>query len=227
MGGAMPRIADPERALTLIYVPRDLRSALEALWRLDDRLAPLGVGRGGNPAVDQIKLAWWRDALKALDHGPPPGEPLLQNIAQHLLPRGVSGAELAVIVDGWEALGAAELDDRACFEAHARDRGGRLFTLAARVLAGEAPPEVQIAGEMWAAWDISGAGQFPPQAAIAGSIAAERDRVLGTYRWPPALRPLGMLAVLARREMHAPHLFHRAGSPGRLLRMLLHWMTGR
>jgi hypothetical protein len=66
MGGAMPRIADPERALTLIYVPRDLRSALEALWRLDDRLAPLGVGRGGNPAVDQIKLAWRGTMIKRL-----------------------------------------------------------------------------------------------------------------------------------------------------------------
>lgn len=223
----MTRIADPERALALVHAPRDRRPALEALWRLDERLTPLGLGASGNPAIDQIKLAWWREALLALDLRPPPGEPLLQDMAAHLLPCGVSGAELAAIVDGWEALGAAELAEEARIAAHARNRGGRLFTLAARVLAGEAPPEVALAGEMWAAWDIAGGGRFPARAAIAASIAADRDAALGRYRWPPALRPLGILAILARRELHAPHARHRPGSPGRILRMWLHRVTGR
>ena len=213
---------DPERRLALAYVPAGRRAALEALWRLDVTLGSV-LATGSDPMISQIRLAWWREALEQLDRGPPPAEPVLEAAARHLLPAGISGADLAMIEEGWAVLLAPGRLDPAELDLYAESRGGRLFAWSARLLGAEAelPPG---AGQMWALADVARRSGNPAEARAA--LRAARNRAVRT-KWPLPLRPLGMLAALARRDAERGLPLEGQGSPTRILRMVRHRLTGR
>jgi len=212
---------DPDRILALSYVPARVRPALAALWALDAALGAVLAG-GREPMLSRIKLVWWRDALEALDRAPAPGEPILQALARDVLPRGVAGAEMAAMEEAWslllepEPLGPAEL------ERYAAGRGGRLFALSARLL-GAGHPDAERAGRVWALGDLA----RHSNAADAGAALDALHAVSPVARLPRALRPLGMLAALARRDAEPERpRWEPQGSPGRMWRMLRHRLTG-
>src|SRR5688572_20804059 len=97
---------DPEVRLALAYVPAARRPALEALWRLDAAFGAVLI-TGREPMISRIRLAWWRESLERLDREPPPAEPVLQAVALHLLPAGLTGAGLAEMEAGWAVLAEA------------------------------------------------------------------------------------------------------------------------
>lgn len=218
-------VMDPERALALAYAPARLRPALAALWRLDERLGEI-VAATREPMVGAIRLAWWREALEALDRAPPPSEPLLVEIADALLPAGISGAQLAEIEAGWAALLTGDPPDEEAIATYGRLRGRQLFGLAARLLAGGTSDEATVAGEGWALADLGARLGDPHAAAVAKAEAVECLEQLKDFRWPLPLRPLGMLAVLARHDA-ASGRPRRQGSPRRVARALWHRLTGR
>jgi 15-cis-phytoene synthase len=218
-------VADPERALVLAYAPARARAALAALWRLDERLGGV-VAAAREPMIGAIRLAWWREALEALDHAPPPPEPLLVEIAATLLPEGISGKALAEIEAGWAALLQSDPPDDDAIENHGRLRGWPLFFLAARLLAGAGCEQAGRAGEGWALADLGSRLSDPAAAARANARAAAVLRELTGFRWPAALRPLGALAMLARQDATSPQA-RRQGSPARLARIMFHRLTGR
>ena len=214
-------VVDPERALAIVHAPAGCRPALTALFALDERLAGI-VAATTEPTIGLIRLAWWRESLERLDRETPPAEPLLQALAA-LLPLGLTGAGLSEIEDGWAALLDGDMDDEALAR-HARQRGGCLFTLAARIL-GDGTIPVAAAGQGWALADLGHRHSAPDVQARARSAAAAILDALPIETWPKALRPLGMLAVLARKDaVPGPR---RQGSPKRLLRMLAMRLTGR
>ena len=212
---------DPDRRLALAYAPAAARPALDALWRLDVTLgAVLATGR--EPMVSRIRLAWWREALERLDRAPPPPEPVLEGVARYLLPAGIAGAELAAMEPGWTAITDPGRLPREALDTYAEARGATLFRLSARLLGGE-DFDLIAAGELWALADLARRSADPADRAAALDSARRRH---GPKSWPKRLRPLGMLAVLADRDLKRaspePH-----GAPGRVLRMLRHRLTGR
>ncbi|MEA3014123.1 MAG: hypothetical protein QOD42_2668 [Sphingomonadales bacterium] len=208
---------DPDRQLALAYVPARVRPALEALWRLDVAFAAI-LAAGREPIASRLRLAWWREALEALDREAAPAEPLLRALAALVLPAGLQGAELARMAEGWEILLSDQpltADEQARY---ASLRGGLLFDLSARLL-GVADFPVAPSGELWALVDLArhGSGRDSVRLAAAESQA----------RWPRALRPLGMLAALARRDSDRPGKpWEKQGNPARMLRMIRHRLTG-
>jgi 15-cis-phytoene synthase len=214
---------DADRRLALAYAPAAMRPALEALWRLDVTLgAVLATGR--EPMISRIRLAWWREALERLDREPPPSEPILQALAAHALPAGVSGAELAAMEEGWSRLLAEGPPDGDSLEAYAAARGGALFRHSA-VLLGLAGHPVEPAGRRWALVDLARRSADPGEARSALDTAG---KIVDEAVWPPKLRPLGMLSVLTRRDAaRGAGTWEAQGSPGRMLRMLRHRLTGR
>lgn len=212
---------DPDRTLALAYVPAAKRPALEALWRLDVALGSV-LATGTEPMLTRIRLAWWREALERLDRDPPPAEPLLEALAAHVLPAGVTGAELAEMEDGWDAIVSPGALTREDVDRYAEARGARLFRLSARLLGDNVFP-VDHAGVCWALADLArhSADGGERQAVIAVARERRDDR-----RWPPSLRPLGMLAALASGDVNKP-VFGTPGSPYRMIRMLFHRMSGR
>lgn len=220
----MYQAPDIERQLALSYIPWPARERIAALWALDSALGQLVAG-GREPMITRIKLAWWREALEALDAGPAPAEPVLQGLEAQVMPGGITGAELAAFEEGWSILATVERLDRSAVELHAARRGGLLFALSARLL-GQAHGNVGPAGELWALSDLARRSSNAEEAAIA--IAAGQERLARiAARWPAALRPLGMLAKLAARDVRSvPGAFETPGSPARMLAMLRHRLTG-
>lgn len=226
-------LADPERALALSYALPSARAALAVLFALDDTLAQI-LRTTRDPLVGQMRLTWWHEALCALDTAPPPAQPVLQVLAAEVLPLGVTGATLAGMIDGWEALLDAdpitEEDPitEAALSAHAEKRGAALFEAAAQVLGCATEDRVAAAGEGWALVDLAAHLSDLESAAISASWAGARLKRATAGRWSRAGRPLGALAHVARMDL--AHAFCRdvpRGAPKRVARLAWHRLTGR
>lgn len=216
-------LSDPERALALAYAPRERRAALRALFALDEQFAHL-VAAAREPQLALIRLAWWREALEALDRAPPPAQPLLQAIARDVLPLGVTGATLSEPEAGWSALVGEEEGDPVAIGRHARLRGGALFAAAAAIN-GHEHEDLGSAGALWASVERARASRGEPERAAWLAHARALVSALPHRRWPRALRPLGVLTRLAAADARAGRL-SPVGSPGRVLRAVLAGTTG-
>ena len=160
---------DRDRYLSVLYAPAAARPALLALHGLDLELAQV-VASTSEPMLGEIRLAWWRDALVALDTGAVPAQPLLALIAAEVLPRGVSGADLALLEDRW--LGLIGSDDVP--ESHVAG-GGALFALLARLGGGEAQAARRL-GEAWVVGEPAALPVAPPLRPLLGLVQlAARD----------------------------------------------------
>lgn len=222
--GAAARVA--ERRLILSYAPETARAGVAALLDLDDTLAAV-IRQMREPMIGQMRLTWWHDALSKLDTAAPPAQPVLVALAAAVLPHGVTGAELATLVEGWEALIEGEPGDPAVRATHAAGRGERLFQLAAR-LCGGAAAMVAPAGRGWALADLS---RSVSDAAASEASAQEAGGALAIgvgARWPRRLRVLGALAHQAAMDLRADRTLPLpAATPGRIARLGWHRLTGR
>lgn len=211
----------PERALVLTYAPTaGAARGLAALLALDDRLAEM-VRTTSEPMLGQIRLKWWHDALAALDGAPPPAEPVLEAVAREVVAAGVSGRDIAAIVEGWSELLADELD-AAAIERFA-GRGRALFAAAGRVAEAAPGDPLAAAGQGWALADLSrGLSDMGEATRVRAAAKAALDDAL-SRRWSRNSRALGALAHLAWLDLAGS----RIGSPRRVGRLLWHRLTGR
>jgi phytoene synthase len=199
---------------------------LGTLFTLDDSLARI-LRTTREPMVGQMRLTWWHEALTRLDNAPAPAEPVLQALARDMIPNGVSGGRLASMIDGWEELLEAELDEEAIVR-HATRRGGTLFEIAGALLGATASDPLATAGEGWALADLSRHLSDRATAEWALARAAAPLELATRARWSRQARPLGALAHLARMNLSVA--FDQpvpVGAPRRVARMLLHRLTGR
>jgi len=222
------RLADPERQLALAYAPAGRRAALSLLWHVDERMGAI-VAATREPMIGAMRLIWWRDALIAL--GEPdarvPAEPLLVQIAGLSDIHGCPPGDWAAIEEGWAALLEGDVPDEAAIRLHGQARGGRLFALGAALLGGGGDHVAQ-AGEGWALADLSHHLRDRDARMFARTLAADRLAPVAPRNWPAALRPLGLLTILARRDAAmTADAKRRQGSPGRLARAMAYGLFGR
>ncbi|UZK70115.1 hypothetical protein OKW76_03420 [Sphingomonas sp. S1-29] len=219
--------SDAERSLALSYAgDARARAGLAAMLALDATFGNV-MRSARDPMLAQMRLTWWHDALTKLDTAPPPAAPILQALAADVLPLGVKGAELAGLIEGWEALAEGEPGDRAVRLAYARQRGGHLFALAARLL-GDARFDTAGAGQGWALADLARNLADPAAAAAARTEAETALAPALARRWPGSLRSLGALAHIAAMDLRTPaDQPLPAATPGRVARLAWHRMTGR
>jgi 15-cis-phytoene synthase len=212
---------DPERGLILAYAPAPRRAGLAALLALDDALAKL-LRTTREPALGQMRLAWWREALERLDHAPAPAEPVLRALEADVLAHGVPGKALVPIVHGWEVLIEEELLDADAMRRFGEGRGA-LFVAGGALLGSRGDPLAE-AGQGWALADLSGNLHDAEEAALAREMAAPLLDAAARERWSREGRALGALAHRARLDLRPDA---RLGSPGRVGRLLWHRLTGR
>jgi len=198
-----------DRDLVRLYWPVELRAAFDTLFALDDALGEV-VASSSQPALGAIRLAWWRDALGRLDSSPAPPEPRLQAVAKELLPRGVSGSDLARVSEGWAAL----LEEFRYPDAIG-ERGVALFAVGAKLL-GVDHPKLGQAGRWFALADAARRGCAP--------LLPVEIRLL---RFPRALSPLTGLARLAVRDLRHGQPFEPEAMPARAAALLAHRWSGR
>lgn len=211
--------------LALTYVPLRNRGALAALFAIDMAMGDV-VRTTREPMLGRIRLAWWRERLNELDEATgAPAEPRLQAVERELLPRYVSGHDIAALEDGW-----LRLFDPFPWSIDTSEaiwlRGNLLFGLGARVL-GEPGERIQEAGGLWALVDavrhLSDAGSRELLLVQARGFA----RGLAGTRFVSKLRPLSMLTALAMRDCRRSEPFEVEGSPRRVAAMLRHRFSGR
>jgi phytoene synthase len=206
-------------------VPAAHRAAVEALFLIDAAMADV-VRTTTEPQLGPIRLAWWRERLEELDAGSSaPAEPRLQSAERELLPRGVSGRDLAGLEGGWLRLFEPFPWDVATSES-IWFRGNLLFGLGARIL-GKPDENIQRAGGLWALVNAARHCSDGPSRAMLLSQARTFARGLSGAQFPRFLRPLSMLAALAVRDVQRGEPFEPEGTPGRAAAMLRHRLVGK
>lgn len=211
---------DPSRALVLSYAPPRRKPGLEALLALDDALGAL-LRSTSEPALGQLRLAWWRESLEKLDEAPAPAQPVLQGLSAHILPHGVSGASLVPIVHGWEVLVEEEQLDSPALQRFAAGRGS-LFAAAGMVLGADTSDPLDLAGQGWALTDLAGNLGAPNEAEMVRAIARPLLSSALQQRWSRPARSLGAMAHLAQME-----LVDSGGPVRRVGRLFWHRLSGR
>lgn len=202
----------PDVELALLHIPGGVRDAFAALFAIDAAMADV-VARSTDPALGRIKLAWWREQLEALDEHSPPAEPRLAAAAEHLIPLGVSGAELAELETGWATLLDPDVES-----ALVATRGAALFRIAGRLL-GDEDSKLGDAGALYALASVGRRGVpelFEP-------AAKTLERLRG-HRFARSVRPVTMLARAAARDLKRQE---PEASRARIAAMLAHRWSGR
>jgi phytoene synthase len=174
------------------------------------------VARSTQPALGAIKLAWWRERLEELDEGKVPAEPRLRAAAYELLPRGVSGADLADLEEGWAGLLCYEPPDMALLTEH----GTRLFALGARLLGVQFDDAtIGVAGRLFAGVDASRRGFIDLARGSSGRAGS---------KIPGRARALTMFAAVAARDLRrGGPPFEAEATLARAWTLLRHRVTGR
>lgn len=209
--GIDPAGGHPERQLAFGYAPAARRRSLEALFALDATLGRLTFGTR-DAMTAQLRLAWWGEALAALDTSPP-AQPILRALAEAPLdPRPLAG-----MIDGWQRVLAGDVD----LAAFGRERG-TLFAAAAAVLDGR--DDIADAGAGWALADLARVTADRSLAAEAAAMARPLLARAAARRWSPQGRALGALVLSARADLAGRS---RPGSPRRVARLAWHRLTGR
>jgi phytoene synthase len=203
-----------DRAQMLRLLPADVRPAFEALFQIDAAMGDV-VARATQPALGAVKLAWWRERLEELDQGMVPAEPRLRAVADHLLPRGISGADLAALEDGWATLLEAQVEPH-----RIADCGAKLFSLGGRLLGADD----ERLGEAGALAALVSVGRRGCPSLLAH--ARDYERPLVRHRFARHLRPLTALARLAVRDLRSGPPFEPEGTPPRVAAMLRHRWSG-
>lgn len=203
-----------DRDLVRLYWPVELRPAFDVLFAIDDALGDV-VAKATEPALAAIKLAWWRERLQELNAGKAPAEPRLQAAADELLPRGVTGVDLAVLEEGWATLLDAQPDIE-----QIGNRGAALFRLASRLLGGS-DSLIDAAARLYACESVRRRGL--------ADVHRPMDELnqLAGHCFPRKLRPLTALARLAARDARRGALLEPEGTPGRAWALIAHRLTGR
>ena len=143
---ASARAGEPDRYLAALLAPPAARSGLLALAAFAGEIARVPYIASSEPAIGEIRLQWWRDALQPADEAARTGNPIADALRaaarSHALPR-------ALLLDIIEArsldvAGEAMADDAALHSQLWKSEGA-LFALAGRILAPDAEVAVDAA----------------------------------------------------------------------------------
>ena len=198
---------------------------MQALFLIDAAMGEV-VRSTHEPMLGPIRLAWWRERLEELDKGGgAPAEPRLQQVVGELLPRGVSGHDLAALEAGWLRLfdpfpWGPETSEAIWL------RGNLLFGIGARLL-GSPDEKLQAAGGLWALVDVARHCSDAASRAMLLKQARGFAQGLGGARFAAPLRPLSMIAALGVRDSLRGEPFEAEGTPARAAAMLRHRLGGR
>lgn len=214
---ARVRTADPAVFQTVLWAPAERRCDLLTLYALDVELARQAA-MGGDPSLLQIRLFWWREALKGEGDTPTRGVPLLEDIDQMTQRFPGLASHLAGLADSHmdRHMDGASPDPAAIFGA-AQKRGALLGSAAAWVLGGDALVQ-QAAGKAGAAWFLLKAALTrgaAEDAATGQAVLTVSDLVKGARaarrQVPRHQRSPFLLATLADRALSEKTPGHHDG----------------
>lgn len=189
----LTEIGDAER-LAVEYCAKELRPALIAFFAFDARLGQI-ASKTTEPALGQMKLAWWRDMLSQPIDDQPKGDVVLEALSLHWAERKAS---LIEAVDAWEVLIASEKLSAHDIELFAKGRVEPIVRIDQQI-ADKINKNVQPMAELWALADIAHRVSDEDERATILRIASERLQHTGPIA--KSLRGIAVLHALARRSL--------------------------
>ena len=137
---ASARSGEPDRYLAALLAPPSARTDLLALAAFASEVARVPYIAGSEPAIGEIRLQWWRDALQPSRDlartGNPVADALRVAVRRHELP----GALFMEIVEARSSdLGGEVMADDAALQTYLWKGEGTVFALAGRMLASGGP----------------------------------------------------------------------------------------
>ena len=198
------------------------RDHAKLVFMLDNECAHI-ARQTHEPMMAQIRLAWWRDGLRAENLLPQHRSELMESLRGSAL-FGQSRDALIAIIDGWEELIVADGEDWATMlPRYAEGRGQGLFA----ALWPQGQDDIADTGRVWALWDLTGNIGDEALAATTASTAQSLVQSVGTSQLSRLPRMLRLLAIPAITDA-----LNGRGAPRRLtaalyLRLLRIQLLGR
>jgi 15-cis-phytoene synthase len=189
-----------DQHLSLAYAPSDLRQGFRAASILDDHFKMIAAA-GRDPMLTRIKLAWWKEeGIHTPVAGTDVGDALVQ--LSHHLP------EIAELIDAVDEL-YSEPDSLISAE----QCGLAFFNLGLAVASQSLTDAIDQAARGWGLVDF-GVRSQSDRALLA---AANKFKHVNLGEFTKRIKPLGVLAALARRD--AADGRSKMSSPGSPRRM--------
>lgn len=181
--------------IALAYSPAESRARLAIALGLDQRLGQI-VARTSEPMLGQMRLAWWREALRQAPEARPRGDAVLDAVTQEW---AAPVEPLAGLVDGWEVLLGHEVLDAAAAQVFAEARSEALLAACAIAPGDAGFPAARSAGVSWALGDLAAKVSSEAERAMLIEVAATREAASG--RLPVRGRGIAVLGALGRRAL--------------------------
>ena len=188
--------------IALAHAPRSSRDALAALWALDAALGRVAATTT-EPMIGQMRLTWWHERLTELDDaGEVSAEPVLSALKAVVRHHDVTGAMLAGLVEGWEALLEPLPLGEDVLTTYAAKRGNGLFALSARLM----DSEVSVGpGAGWALIDfathcsdsVTAERAWTMAASMFGEITIKGPKTLRIFAYVARAKATGSFAEIA------------------------------
>ena len=170
--------------LVLASARPPVRGLLESALRLDARLGRICL-TASEPALAQLRLAWWRDELSRERADTPP-DPLLGSLLEEW---GSERSAPIALIDGWEELIGDLPPTGEAAKGFAAGREAMFAEIARRTGHTAAASDAAVHAKTWARADLSAFG-------LPGAAEIVALPIL-----PRSLRPLAMIGGLARRAI--------------------------
>jgi phytoene synthase len=233
---------DEDRWLASRFAPADMRARLIAIYALNHEIART-ADVVTQPAIGDIRLAWWREALDEIAQGKPPrAHPLLQAIAED---DARSSVWERLIAARGKDLDAAPFGTWRALEDYVDATAGGVMRMAMAACGVDAEPHeplVHAAAQAWgcvgllraeAHWRARGRALLPREGRALEEMSARVRRAMGevralSARLPAAAFPAVGYVVLAPDYLRA----HERGHDGaplllRQFRLIASAATGR
>jgi len=209
-GDTVKRIArsgDADRALAALFVPRDGRAALLALYAFNVELARIAE-QVSEPELGSIRLQWWREALPRAAQGDATGHPVADALGATQRRHGLSAEMLAGLIDARSFdIATKIMPDWPALETYLHDTAGALFGLGAACFATPGSTFEPAASQAGLAYGLTGLMRALPVHAASGRVYLPADALLSHGTSPEAVlagrTDTGLLAVLAELRERA------------------------
>lgn len=165
---------DKDRWLASLFVPRELRRHIHALYAFSLEIARVNE-IVSEPLLGEIRLQWWRDALEGAGEAKanPVAATLLDTIAHFDLPKAPL---LELISARVHDLYGEPAQSVAALEAYTEATSSNLFRLAMLILDGkEAPASREVALHAGIAYGITGLLRALPWLSMRGQVLVPAD----------------------------------------------------
>jgi phytoene synthase len=179
---AIAREGDPDRYLSALFAPPEMRDGLFALYAFNAELARIAE-QVTEPGLGEIRLQWWRDALDRAAGAESTGHPVVDALGGIMRERGLLPEDLGRLIEARQFDVSLKLmPNREALDAYLAETAGALFRLGAAIAgdgetgrAGAVGSAAKAAGQ---AYGLTGLMRALPVHAACGRIDLPADMLL-------------------------------------------------